>query len=454
MSALARGAAPLAFAALAFTLAVERPAGDPDMWWHLASGRWMVEHRALLREDVFSSTALGEPYSVGEWLGQVGLYLAYAAAGWPGVALLRAVLVAVMAYSLARIARRGGVPGWAALPLAGAALLLSSISWGDRPQLFTLALFAVTLDLLFVAWDGRRRVLIALPPLILLWANLHGAYPLGIAAAALFALAAPLGGRPAGGFAAAALVGALLAALSPGALDLPAAAAHAGAPPRFIVEEMPVDPLSPAGATFAAFVLATLGVALLRPAPPLLAILLPPLLWLALSAQRHLSYFTVASIALLAPALAEVARDRLARLPVLPPRPALALAIALWAGALASATGAPTAPDESVYPAAALAVLRAGEGTLLNEYDWGGYLIWSAPERPVFIDGRLFLFVPGVLDEWRRVVELRPGWQDVLVSRDVHHVLLRPDRALVVALREDGWRELVASDGFVLLERP
>src|SRR5205814_9090924 len=60
--------APLYAAAAAFAIAVARPGGDPDTYWHLASGKWMVEHGQLLRADVFSSTVSGAPYSVGEWL--------------------------------------------------------------------------------------------------------------------------------------------------------------------------------------------------------------------------------------------------------------------------------------------------------------------------------------------------------------------------------------------------
>lgn len=287
-----------------------------------------------------------------------------------------------------------------------------------------------------------------------MWANLHGGYALGIATVALFSFAALLARRGAVAFAAAALAGALLTVLSPGALDLTAAVAHAGAPPRFIVEEMPVDALAPAGLVFALIVLATLAIALARGEVLPYAIVLPPLLWLALSAQRHLSYFTFAAIGHLAPVLALAVGDRLARAPPLPRGPALALALALWVGALGSAVGLHDAPDESSYPVEALPALRAGEGTLLHEYDWGGWLIWRAPERPVFVDGRLFLFLPDVLGDWRRAVDLRPGWREVLDARDVRQVLLRPGRALSVALREDGWRELASSEEFVLLERP
>src|SRR5437867_5832914 len=98
--------APLYMAAASFAIALAIPPGDPDTYWHLASGKWMVEHGALLRTDVFSSTATGAPYSVGEWLGQLVLYAAYASAGWTGIVLLRAALVAVAAFFLTRAALR------------------------------------------------------------------------------------------------------------------------------------------------------------------------------------------------------------------------------------------------------------------------------------------------------------------------------------------------------------
>src|SRR5206468_1434401 len=70
-----RAVAPLYVALAAFALALATPPGDPDTYWHLASGKWMVDHGALLRTDVFSSTVNGQPYSVGEWLGEIVLYL-------------------------------------------------------------------------------------------------------------------------------------------------------------------------------------------------------------------------------------------------------------------------------------------------------------------------------------------------------------------------------------------
>ena len=61
----ARRLAPWFVAGAAFAVAIAAPPSDPDMYWHLASGKWMVEHGALLTRDVFSTTIAGQPYSVG-----------------------------------------------------------------------------------------------------------------------------------------------------------------------------------------------------------------------------------------------------------------------------------------------------------------------------------------------------------------------------------------------------
>ncbi|HYY54265.1 MAG TPA: hypothetical protein VFA01_02695, partial [Candidatus Dormibacteraeota bacterium] len=106
------------------------------------------------------------------------------------------------------------------------------------------------------------------------------------------------------------------------------------------------------------------------------------------------------------------------------------------------------------YPVVALAALRSSPREMLNEYDWGGYLIWNAPEHPVFIDGRTFVYVPVVLDEYRRLVELRPDFRAVLEARRIQTVLLKPDRPLVAYLRDAGWMVLSQDARAVLLRRP
>ena len=142
--------------------AVGLPSTDSDTYWQLATGRWILEHGAFLRQDIFSSTVSGTRYGIGEWLGQVAFAGAFDVAGWAGIVILRALLVATAAFFVIRLARRGGAAWWVTLPLAVAALLVSKITWTDRPHLFTLALFPVLLELLLSlpAGASSRRLFV------------------------------------------------------------------------------------------------------------------------------------------------------------------------------------------------------------------------------------------------------------------------------------------------------
>lgn len=464
----ATGVLALCFALAAAILAVTEPVKDPDLFWHLASGDWMLDHGRLLDRDVFSFTREGAPYTSGQWLGQLVLALAFRAGEWPALALLRATLVGIATLFLARaVLRLQQHPGWAVAPIV-AAILVSRLAWGDRPQLFTVALFPVFLDVLLRArGGGGSRALVALPPLALLWANLHGAFVLGLALLLVFAVEAQLVKHPLRRDLGITLVASALAsALNPsGLVALVWAASYAGSLGQRVMEERPTDILSPAGLLYGALLLGALGAALGLGRSGVRSQVGPPLLWsglivtfalLGLAIQRQLPY----AAAVLAPFVAAAVPAALGRArataPAVPRTLALAGAGVLVAVTIAiGAVAAPRAPDLSTYPAGSLAELRARPGNLLHEYDWGGYLIRFAPEQPTFIDGRLFPFVPGVLDDWSRAVAVRPGYAEVLERHAVALVLLRPHRPLVAALRERGWRVPAEEpDRWVLLVRP
>ncbi len=453
---LAASAYPLAVASAVFIVAVGLPSTDSDTYWQLAMGRWMLDHHAFLRQDIFSSTVAGAHFGVGEWLGQIAFAGSFAAAGWAGVAVLRATLLAVSAFFVVQLARRGGTPWWISLPLVVAALLVSKITWTDRPQLFTLAIFPALLELLLSLPAGFSRRLLVLPPLFLVWTNLHGGYLLGLAIVAIFAAEAVLTrGRRGLPLALTAVACVAITFLNPAPLELAGAAREDFLnPPRFLTEFLPPDVVTPAGALFAAFVLLVIGSALLRGGSLIEAMLLAPLLYLAFTAQRQMLFFCFAATAFLGARLTGLVRVR--RTLELPVPVRVPVALALVIAALASALTAPTRPDERAYPAAALDSLRQDSGVLLNEYDWGGYLIFNLPERPVFIDGRYVPYLGGVLADYRALVGLRPGWRDLLDKYKVSELLLRPDRPLAVALREDGWRVRSSdADGrWIVLARP
>lgn len=456
-------------AALVAVFAAGRPPDDPDLFWHLASGEWMLERGALLERDVWSHTREGVPYSTGQWLGQVLMALVYRAGGWLGIDLLRSSLVAVSAFFLARATLRvRPEPVWATLPILGA-LLVGSTIWGDRPQLFSVALFPVFLDLLLAArLEDRVRRLAALPVLTLLWANLHGAFVAGIALMAIFLIEALLTRgalrRPLALALGASAVMALANPAGPGALTW--AAEYASGPGRFIVEERPPDVFTGSGLVFAGLLLAAIFI-VMRSEPETLAARLgsPVLLvglvaafaYLGLSIQRQLFFACCILAPVVAGGLPAVVRGRVvAPAPLVSRGPAAALlALALTVGLAGAAFAAARAPDLSDYPEDALDALAGRPGPLLNEYDWGGFLIRYAPGHPVFIDGRgAALYVPEVLSDYLEALGVGPRYEEVLDRHDIRLVLLRPERPLAVALREKGWNEVARKDDWILLERP
>jgi len=457
--------------ALAAALAMLQAPSDSDLFWHLQTGEWTLDHGQILDRDLWSFTRSGTPYNTGSWLGDVVMALAYRAGGWVGLDALRALLVGTAAFFTARITLRVQPhAGWAAVPVLGV-ILVSRMVWGDRPQLFTLALFPAVLDLLFAArLEARVRRLAAIPLLFVVWANLHNAFVIGLVAVAIFAIDALLQAKPPLRIRLPLILVTSLVAtqLNPaGAGAIGRAAAYGALLPGWIVEDRPLDVLSGAGVVFAGLLLAALAAAMLRGREGIAARLSDsaPLLWpgliatfsiLALAIQRETPYACM----VLAPFVAAMLPDALGRArassPFVPRTAAIVVIAALAAGlSLEIVAAAPARPDLSAYPTGALDALRSARGNVLNEYDWGGYLIRYAPEHPTFIDGRgEALFLPDVLDDFQRAVALAPGYREVLKKWDIAHALLRPDRPLAGALSEDGWRLAASGSGWVLLSRP
>lgn len=454
----ARAALALLLGAVAALASALVPAGDPDGFWHIATGRDLLRD-GLARADVYAWTAAGAPLASDQWLGQLAFALAYEGGGWRGVVVLRALAggAAVTLTALAALTERSARP-LVAITAAIPALLLMRAVWTERPQLLALALFAALILLVRAAWGGERRALWAAVPLLLVWANVHGSYALGLV---LLGLAALVLRRPDAVAAALAAAGATL--LTPAwAATLAAPSSHFLSPPRYLQEWAVPDLLAPAGLVLAGTLAAVLATALLGRASPREAVILLPVVFISLSAARHAPYLAIAAAPFLAahaPAaargFAELVRSRIPELaPARPARALTAVSLALAALSLALVPlVAPARPDLRAYPEAALPALRPGAG-LFHEYDWGGFLILRAPATKVFIDGRLAPYVPRVVNDYTTIVEAHAGWRETIARLGVTQLLVRPTAAVAVRARELGWREAAAGDGFVLFEVP
>ena len=174
-----------AIALAIFLLAVCLPSiGSADFWWHLRTGQLIFETHSVPHTDPFSFTAFGRPWIAHEWLSELIIYSLYRLVGFPGL-LIAVSAVTTLAFGAMTWSSQGA---WLArVPALALALWASRPTFSIRPQAFSLLLFAV----FYVLLDAHRRTgslrpLLFLPPLTLLWVNLHGAYILGPALILLF----------------------------------------------------------------------------------------------------------------------------------------------------------------------------------------------------------------------------------------------------------------------------
>jgi len=148
-----------------------------DLAYQLRAGAEILAGRGIPSTDTWTFTAAGRPWLDQQWGAQVLLAGTLQAAGWTGLAVLRAALVgAISGLILLAIRRRAPAmhPRTAAL-LTLAAFVVTSPALALRPQLLGMVLFALALAIL-AARPQRPRWLWLLPVVAAVWANMHGSF--------------------------------------------------------------------------------------------------------------------------------------------------------------------------------------------------------------------------------------------------------------------------------------
>ena len=179
---------------LATLAVVSQTVPDVDLWGHVTFGRDIVESGIIRQPDVYSFTADKE-WINHEWLFEVAMATSYSALGPAGLILLRWTMVAALCWLVWNNARRQGASRESAILLVSiVALLTFTRTQHVRPQLASVVAFAAALSLLERASAGRLPAVMAIPPLMLVWANSHGGWLVGGGALGLWSAAQTLFG--------------------------------------------------------------------------------------------------------------------------------------------------------------------------------------------------------------------------------------------------------------------
>ncbi len=428
---------------------------DPDMWWHLKMGQIIWTTHTIPRADIFSYTTNHHAYIPHEWLSQFLIYGAYKFAGYSGLmlwlcvfssALLVAGYILCSLYSgNVKVGFLGAMTIW----------LFATIGLAIRPQMIGYLLLVIELLLIELGRTRNPRWFFLLPPLFAIWVNCHGSFFLGIVVAGVIAFSSCFNFRS--GLLTAkswvpvrrraltlALIGSVFALfLNPVGLKLILY-------PLNLLMNQPINIgnvqewqslrlTDPRGLAFLGVLGFIFVFMLVRRVElqwtELLTLALAT--WLAASHERMVFVFGILVAPTLSRLLASYWREYESERRLLLPNAVLiaaSLTIAFFAFPdLANLT----AQVERNSPAGAVAFIKDHHlsGPMLNDYAFGGYLIWSAPAYPVFIDGRTDIFEwTGILQEYGEWATFRVGPAGLLNKYGISFCLLQRESPMATVL--------------------
>ena len=457
-----------------------------DYWHHLTTGRQIVATGAIAGPDTFTYTITGQPIVNQSWLAQWSMYWLHR---WGGLELTQFVFAACYGVALAisgYSARRRGGSARAAAVLAFATLLLAVSNFGVRPQALSFALFAAELFVLW-NWSEHWRAPWVIALIEVVWANSHGAFPLGVGLPGLFFVATAWSVWRQFGWkgawrdrqvrillvcVAAAAVAAFVSPHYRHTSDYFFLVASKSSQ-RQIDEWLPTTFGTYTGRAF--YLSLPLVLALVawnvRQVTATEAVLLVVFGLLACTAQRMVAWWALVLPPVLAPHLAALFRrwERSAAASDAPSFANLVFLAALvgltalytpwtraWNPLLPADKRSGVADDE---PQSAVAILRSAKyaGPVFHPLEWGAYLSWQlAPDVKIFVDGRIESYPDAVWREYQRIGNAAPDWESILSRHHVDWVLWDPqltDRLPKALRTSNRWDELVSEANCVVFRR-
>lgn len=418
---------------------------DPDMWWHLKMGEVIWTTHRIPTVDLFSYTTSHHTWIPHEWLSQLTIYAAYRAGGYSGLMAWLCILSALLlvaGYLLCSVV--SGNPKVAFLGVL-AIWLFATVGFAVRPHMIGYVLLLVELLLLHLGRTRNARWFWALPPLFALWVNCHASFFMGMVVAVITYVLSFIG------FQAGSLISVKWEparrrylvwslALSVAALFMnPVGRSqvfypidtilHQSIGLSQVLEWQPLQITDPRAIPLLLLLLCVFLLVLIRRSELQLQelVFLAFGTWIALGHQRMLFVFGI----LIAPILSRMLSDLWGNYDAEHDHPllnagfiVLSLVAAVWAFPSQHALATQV---EQANPVKAVTFLKTHHvsGRMLNDYVYGGYLIWAAPEYPVFVDGRSDVFEwAGVLGDFGKWAMLQNDPRELLDKYGIDFCLL------------------------------
>ncbi len=469
---------------------------DSDSGWHIRTGEMILRTGSLPHTDPFSFTRAGQPWLAWEWLSDVVMGAVHQSAGLTGVAMLYGLAIAAGVWLWFRLNWDVGGNFLLACALASPMLSTCNIHWLARPHVLSWLFFLAAVRFC-ENFQGSLTVgqMAGVAVVAAFWSNVHGSF--------FFAPLIPLiwaGGTWLRGLIWETEVGGRLKPTPQGYLQIAGIAAAASLVnpngwqlhlhvARYLADR---DLLNRIG-EFESFnfhaegaLPITIGLAIAMAAAVFSLArrrvehfcLSALLVVIALRSARGLPLVALIALPLANGAITESLASTKGlnvrvrrwvdgflsygqRLRVLDSRNSglllvaaacVLFAVLLKAPGIAAATGFP--PDQFPVAAASTVAGLPASARVFAPDKFGGYLVYKFNgTRKVFFDGRSDFYGAGFLKEYGRMVQVRPGWQNLFDRFGFTHALLPNDYSLVGVLKKQGWAQLYGDSTVTLLEK-
>ncbi len=466
---------------------------DTDFWWHIRAGGDTVIQRSPVLTDQYSFTKWGEAWDNHSWLAQVVLYLVYKWFSLPGIMVLVTGIAVLSIYLIYQ--RMQGPVLWKAFLLV-LTVLISAVIWSPRPQIFSYLFLSIEQYLLFRYENTRKQnILIWILVLFVFWSNLHAGFSIGV----IYLLTWFFG----------ILFDHVFSSTNSGQKPFRKTKLL-----LFIVLVFLVVMINPNGINVWLIQFKTVSVSALQDLIPEWAspnfheLVQQPFLWawllvvffglfskseisgklvfpvlafgfLGFLSRRNYGPFAVVVSPLLSDLGISFFNQRIKNTKpiqwVLKKQPETsqdlnpkinALINLIFTGLLfliligkyvyLSNTVIIDFYEKQMFPGDAVTWLKENpvSGNVLNEYAWGGYMLWNLPETKVFVDGRTDLFGDEIILDWLKLVSKDESYEELLQAYEIDWVFLEQDRPLIAGLEEKGWRVLYEDELSMIMKAP
>lgn len=475
-----------------------RPPLDPDMGWHLANGKYLLEHHMqVAKTDIYSFTMPDFPLIMHEWVTDVFMYGLYTSSRF-GLFILSVVFafISAMAFMIAsfgvRAKREHKIIAAILTTIASIPIL------GVRPQMISLLALAIVIYVILkFRIDQRSKAIFFLPLVFFLWVNLHGGFAVGLffiglfigieflKQLAMFHLKDSNQERLLRIKAAISkdmislgsllklfylfLASALVTLINPYGwrvyIEVVTTIFDTYAKSN-INEWMPVTAANPMSYEFLIYVL-LLVILLMFSYRKIdftyLAISLV-FLYLSFSSWRHMPLFLLVSTPLWVNIVERITGKEL--LNIVRKRyfiPLVFLSVAFMANQqihiLKDKGSSVENMARGIYPYGATEYLKKNpiEGRMFNEYNWGGFIIWQYPDSKVFIDGRMPSWKIGdyrVFQDFNTIASISEGWDKLLEKYDIAYSIVYNDQPNQFKYGYLKWEKVYGDELVAIYKRP